>query len=176
MPVDGQQQERAQRSPAVAVELAARVALLALLWLAITGFDLSAVPYGIVAVAMATVAGWYLRPPTGRLFPPLATARFLGVLVVSIARASWDVARRAFQPLDRATAPGFVTHRLRSPGRANALGLSYAMTLTPGTVGATIEAGEITLHVLDHRGGIKGIEALEAAVDRVTRGNPLRQR
>lgn len=154
----------------VVFEMAVRVAVLSLLWLAITSFDVAALPFGALAVVLATAVGWSLRRPDGRMLAPVATARFLAALTVGIFRGSLDVSRRAFLPLRKAVSPGFMRHRLRTPSPGNALGLSYAMTLMPGTVGTRVDGGEVSLHVLDRHAGAVGIAAMEDAIARTGDG------
>ncbi|WP_404379126.1 Na+/H+ antiporter subunit E [Caenispirillum salinarum] len=166
MPRTPQQRIGTRWNGRIAIDMAARVMVLVLLWLPITEFETAALPFGAVAVTLGTVAGWYVRPPNGNLVSPVGAVRFLGTLIGGIARTSADVARRAILPRDRMAAPAFITYRLREPSRSVALGLSYTLTLMPGTAGAVIKADELDVHVLDQRTGGKELDAMEASVGR----------
>lgn len=118
-------------------------------WLVVSGSELSGLPTGVIAAALATWASLRLLPPGERrvALAPLArlVLRLLGQSVV----AGTDVARRALDPR-LPLCPGFVVCRPDFPPGLARNAFRTLMSLTPGTLPAgSDEDGALLVHCLD---------------------------
>lgn len=118
-------------------------------WLMISGYNLSNLPVGLAAVALATWTSLRLLPPVrSRLRPAWVAAFALHFMRQSIV-SGVDVAWRALSPKPRLR-PGFVTYPLRLPPGGAQSTFCTLSSLLPGTLPTgTNDKGELMVHCLD---------------------------
>jgi multicomponent Na+:H+ antiporter subunit E len=158
---------------------AARAAVLALLWLALTEAQADALAFGAGTVALATLASMGLRPMPPRRpraeAPPDEGSRALhprpiGLLwlvlyfLVGSLRGGIDVARRALAPR-LVLFPTVVVYQSHlTPGLAQNL-FAGCISLMPGTLGIELDGRDIRVHVLSERKeSMMGLVQLERRV------------
>ena len=145
---------------------AIRFACFFLLWLAISGLDLKALPVAAAAAAAATWLSLRLLPASAAPVRPAAAIAF-GLDFLRLAFLSGlDVARRALRP-NMDLQPGFVAAPLRlEPGAARDAFLALA-SLLPGTLPTGVEDSDprrLILHGLDTRQPVAEELAAEEAL------------
>lgn len=149
---------------ATAVAIAQRVALMAVLWWAITQGRAESWLFGapiIVAAALASLAlqgrqRWRLRP--------LAAARILPWFLARSLAAGVDVALRVLRPQPR-IAPAFVVVRTRLTDPGARVLLADSMSLLPGTLSAGLRGDALELHVLDRAAPVADeVRAIETRI------------
>ncbi|MFZ4538772.1 Na+/H+ antiporter subunit E [Propionivibrio sp.] len=122
-----------------------------LLWIAITNAASLGLLLlgGVLAVLIPRLTDPFW-PKAPRLVHPLRALRFLGMFVLDIVVANWDVARRVIGPLDKLS-PALVEIPLdlRDPFLVALLG--SIVSLTPGTVSIDIDEKHwvLLVHALD---------------------------
>lgn len=125
---------------------------------------------GIGAVLMALAASLILLPSPLTRVSLAHLVRFAGFFVVQSLIGAVQVARLAFVP--SSLRPTFIEFAVRLPAGHGRLLLTAIVTLIPGTVSVTLDAGRLRLHVLDERmpvaAQLRDIEARLANVLRVT--------
>lgn len=129
------------------VHAAFRAAMLALLWLALTGGDLGTWWLGVLAVAAATLASLVLLPPTARFWSPIGASAFVSFFLRRSLIAGIDVARRSLSPR-LALDPALIEYKLRLPDEAARVFFSNTISLLPGTLGAELRGRNLRIHTL----------------------------
>ncbi|MEL6198156.1 MAG: Na+/H+ antiporter subunit E [Pseudomonadota bacterium] len=139
----------------------------ALAWLALSSADPGSLVVGIPTVALAAlVAGRVGRAPGSRgpggWAQAVAVPGFVFRLLVDIFSSAWSLAVQVFRPrLD--VDPGLVTYQLSITGPEARAAFMNSVTLTPGTLSATLDGSTLTIHALDRRQGVADdLAALEA--------------
>lgn len=120
------------------------LALLAALWVVLTGGPLQSWLIGGPVVAGAAALALWLGPGSGRTVRPWAAAVFAVFFLVESLRGGWDIARRAVHPalpID----PGQLTYTLRLPPGTPRVLFANTVSLLPGTL--TLEIGDKVLRV-----------------------------
>ncbi|RFA31034.1 hypothetical protein CAI21_03425 [Alkalilimnicola ehrlichii] len=121
---------------------------MAFVWFAFTGWQLSALRYGVpIVVGVAALSLWML-PPRPRQSVYWRVIVLVPILFWYSLVGGFDVAQRAFRP-SMPIRPDFIQVRLRSPKGAAAIVLAYVVTLLPGTLVATVRVRSFELHVID---------------------------
>ncbi len=119
------------------------------LWVVIAGADLSDLPVGALAAALATWASLRLLPPGDVYISSLALARIVLRFLYQAPIAGIDVARRALDP-KLPLRPGIVTFPSRFPPGATRHVFCTLTSLAPGMLPAgTDEEGALLIHCLD---------------------------
>lgn len=121
--------------------------ILAVIWLALSGFD--ALLIGVVTVAVGALFGTWVVPGRPHAWRPLRLFRFTRYFLWSSFAGGLDVAWRALQP--RLTIhPTWLRYRLSlPPGQPRTLMVSM-LSLLPGTLSAELQDDDILLvHALD---------------------------
>lgn len=134
------------RSRPTPIGIVIRLAAFWLLWWALAEGDLYNWWFGVIMVAVATVASLVMQPVTQVRI--LGILRFVPFFVRQSVMGGIDVAMRAFSP-KMPLNPGFVEVRLRLPNGPARVFLANTMSLLPGTVCAELMESSIRLHVLD---------------------------
>jgi multicomponent Na+:H+ antiporter subunit E len=129
--------------------IAARAALLTLVWIILAGVSPADLLVGAPAVLLALWASLVLLPPTRKRLDPMAMLRFAGRFLVSSLSAGFDVMRRAFDPR-LPLAVGFVACPVTIDPGMRRDAFRALMTLQPGSVPVGDTGGDtMLLHCLD---------------------------
>lgn len=120
--------------------------ILAVIWLALTGFE--AWLLGLVTVPVAGFAGAALVPGQPYPWRPLRLARFITFFLYWSIRGGFDVAWRAFAP-GVPISPRWLRYRIAlPPGQPRTLLISI-LSLLPGTLSADLEEEDLlVVHAL----------------------------
>ncbi|MCC5886022.1 MAG: Na+/H+ antiporter subunit E [Gammaproteobacteria bacterium] len=121
--------------------------ILAVIWLALTGFD--ALLLGAIAAVIGGVFGAWMVPGLPHAWRPLRLFRFSRYFIWTSIAGGIDVAWQALQPrMD--IRPAWLRYRLSlPPGQPRTLMVSI-LSLMPGTLSAELQADNMLLvHVLD---------------------------
>lgn len=139
----------------------------AVLWWALVDGDVQSWWLGAPAVLLAAAASSALLPRM-----PLSWGRALLFAPFFLTRSllgGLDVAYRALRPR-MPIAPRMIEYRLRFPAGPWCVVLVNTISLLPGTLGASMDDGVLTVHALDGRGEVgKSIERLEGRIARLFR-------
>jgi multicomponent Na+:H+ antiporter subunit E len=127
-----------------------RGALLALVWLALTGADLRYAPLAVAIVGGATAVSLALAPPARSRLRPAGAIRFVPFFVRQSLLGGMDVARRALAPA-RPIEPDFIAYPLRLPVGAPRTTFTAVVSLLPGTLSTELVDDALIIHVLDRR-------------------------
>lgn len=121
--------------------------ILAVIWLALTGFD--ALLLGALTAIVGGAFGAWMVPGRPQPWRPLRLFRFSRYFLWTSMAGGLDVAWRALQPRMNLH-PAWLRYRLSlPPGQPRTLMVSI-LSLMPGTLSAELEADDILLvHVLD---------------------------
>ncbi|MEJ7553491.1 MAG: Na+/H+ antiporter subunit E [Aquificaceae bacterium] len=142
------------------------VILYSLLWIAIAGYDLKSVFFGVLAVGSALFVHITLRLYPPRI-NPIALLEFLGVFLWQALLGGIDVARRIVSPQLRVN-PGFVVYNFQSEKLWVKILLALTINLTPGTLSVVIEDKQVLVHTLDVESyNEESVRSLERLLDRV---------
>jgi multicomponent Na+:H+ antiporter subunit E len=140
-----------------------RTALLATLWLVLTGGDPSAWLLGGPAVATAVLASFLLPQPAWR-WQPSAVLAFLPFFLKVSLRAGIDVAGRSFRRTVVLN-PGFIEYQWRLPAGPGRVFMANVVSLLSGTLSVGFDEQKLTIHALDvHQPIWADIQQLEARV------------
>ena len=131
-----------------------RVALMALLWWAVSEGDTRSWMVGIpvalagagASIALQGAAWWRVRP--------LAAARLAAWFLRRSLLAGTDVALRALSRRPR-IAPAFVTLRTRLERLPSRVLLANMLSLVPGTLSTSLEGAAVHVHVLDREAPVE---------------------
>lgn len=143
------------------------MALLALLWLVLSGGSAGSWVFGVPAVLGATFASLALFPTSEpwAWSPSLrGVARFLVFFARESVAGGVDVALRALRP-SRPLDPGFVDHDLRLPEGLPRVFMANITSLLPGTLSAELESRRLHVHTLNRDPGL--LEKLQTLEERV---------
>jgi multicomponent Na+:H+ antiporter subunit E len=148
-----------QRSP---LTVLFRLAVYALVWLALTAAEPASWIVGAPVVLLATWTSLRLRPPGG-VRPSISGAlAFVPFFLWQSVKGGLDVALRVMRPRMR-VAPGIRTYRLRLVTPAARVLFLNSMSLLPGTLSADLRGNRLIVHALNvHRG-----ETLQAEIARL---------
>ncbi|MEM9782932.1 MAG: Na+/H+ antiporter subunit E [Pseudomonadota bacterium] len=153
----------------------------ALAWLALTAADPASLIVGVPSIALAAlVAGRVGRaeggPAQHGLAQALAVPGFLLRLMADVFASAWSLALQVFRPRLNVD-PGLVSYRLSLLGPEARAAFMNSVTLTPGTLSATLDGEVLAVHALDRRGNVAGelaaLEARTAALYGQTMGEPV---
>ncbi|WPM32912.1 Na+/H+ antiporter subunit E [Hydrogenobacter sp. T-2] len=140
--------------------------LYSLLWIAIAGYDLKSVFFGVLAVGSALFVHITLGLYPPRI-NPIALFEFLGVFLWQALLGGIDVARRIVSPQLRVN-PGFVVYNFQSEKLWVKILLALTINLTPGTLSVVIEDKQVLVHTLDVESySEESVRSLEGLLDRV---------
>jgi multicomponent Na+:H+ antiporter subunit E len=122
-------------------------AILAVIWLALTGFD--SLPLGALAAAVGALVGAWMVPGLPQPWRPLRLFRFALFFIRTSVVGGLDVAWRAVQRRP-ALHPTWLRYRLSLPaGQPRTLMVSM-LSLLPGTLSAELQDdGMLLVHALD---------------------------
>jgi multicomponent Na+:H+ antiporter subunit E len=141
-----------------------RLALLGLLWLALTGWDAEALVLGLVTVPVAAGLSLSLLPPGERRVSSVVLARLAPGFLWRSVLGGVDVARRALDPR-LPLAPGWVVVPSRLPAGPARVVVGGEFSLLPGTLVAGSRDGALLVHALDMEQDVAGdIARAEAAL------------
>ncbi|WP_307448940.1 Na+/H+ antiporter subunit E [Microbacterium proteolyticum] len=149
------------------VSLLVRLAVVAVLWLAVTELAPSALGYGLVGVPVVVAATYVLAPrrdggvrgvDAGSVGRGVVARRVRGILVV-VGLAGWvlwrsvvggiDVARRAVRLPRPDIDPRWTTYETRLRSRGARVALALVMNLMPGSLSARLDGTRLDVHVID---------------------------
>lgn len=133
------------------------MALLALLWLVLSGGGASSWVFGAPLVLGAVLASLALRPAGGRerRLSLAGAARFAVFFARESVAGGVDVALRALRP-DRPLDPGFVWYEPRLPEELPVIFMANTTSLLPGTLSAELRDGRLRVHTLTSDSGLAG--------------------
>ena len=129
-----------------------RLALFALLWLALTEGDPAAWIIGVPAVLAATLAALRLSEPGSGLSAG-GMVRFLPFFLLESVRGGIDVAARVLRPQMRID-PGMRTYRVRLQRPDARVFFVDGISLLPGTLSADLRDGVLLVHALDTKDAV----------------------
>lgn len=142
-----------------------RPLVFALLWLVLSDGRVDGLPFGAVAVLVATWASLRLLPSTGLRLAGLPG--FLGFFLVNSVRGGVQVAALALRGRS-ALQPGVVEIELALPPGLPRAVLTGTLGLMPGTLGLALDGARLRLHVLDTRLPVAAeVRALEERIARL---------
>lgn len=125
-----------------------RAVWFALFWWVVTMGEPRSWVVGLPAVVMATMLSVTLLPAHTWRWRILGAARLLGYFLWQSVIGGLDVAWRALHPR-LPLSPGLYTYPLRlTPGPARTFFINI-VSLLPGTLSATLQENQLTLHVVD---------------------------
>lgn|GEM_PF-185179 len=124
------------------------VVLYLLIWLVITGGDLSSLFFGVPFSIMAAVVSTSMSRQDALRLSPLGIARFLLYFMKNSLVGGVDVALRAIRP-SMPLNPGFINFEFRLPCDFSRALLCDTVSLLPGTLSAGFVRDSVYLHVLD---------------------------
>ncbi len=163
----GQPEQGGDTLPQNLLRLSARLAILALLWIVLTGGDRSSWVVGAPVVLLATACSQLVSGRLRHRWRPAGLLRFLPFFLWRSFCASLDVARRALHPnvlLD----PAFMDFHMDLPSGAPRLFMANVVSLLPGTLSAELSGDRLRVHVLDAgSGALEELQDLETRVARV---------
>ncbi|MEO3472069.1 Na+/H+ antiporter subunit E [Roseomonas sp. CAU 1739] len=140
-----------------------RFGLLLLLWAAIAGWDVAALPVGAAAATLAAWTSLRLLPPAEARPRPADLAMLLLRFPGQALRAGAEVARLALDPRRRPSPATIAWTPRLPPGGARDAFLAYA-SLLPGTLPAgNVAGGGIAIHALDATTDIAAAMSAEEA-------------
>lgn len=125
-----------------------RAVLMLGVWLIVSEFALSGLPFGLCAAIGAAAVSLRVLPPRPAGFAPL---RFLILWPSFLGRsvmAGFDVARRAVSP-GPPVLPGWVEHESALPEGPPRTLFGAEISLLPGTLSAGTRSGRLHVHALD---------------------------
>lgn len=140
-----------RKTPTRAVALVAWTAVLAALWVVLTGADSGSWIIGIPAVAAALWAKSRLSRAGIPRLSPLGFIRFVPFFLLESLKGGVDVALRVLGPRVRVN-PGFVVYPLRLQGPSARVLFMDVVNLLPGTLTADVQGDRATIHTLDRTG------------------------
>lgn len=147
--------------------LAARVALLALVWLVLTGGDPGFLPMTAVIVGAAACVSLVLVPPGSVRLSARGIIRFIPLFVSHSVHGGFDVARRAIRE-PHAPNAGVVTYTTSLRGDVPRYFFAAVIGLFPGSLVVEIEGDWLRIHTLDrnddHAGRLAELERRVAGV------------
>lgn len=150
-------------SPQAARRVTWAVVLVAI-WVLLNGeLTLANVVGGAVVAGIVLVVVPVAQAPGAHRVHPLGTIRFVAFVLWSLVTSSWAVALTSLRPTDERLRAGIV--RVELPGATPLITtlVANAITLTPGTLTVTAEAGdEPVLHV--HALGLGDVDAFRAEI------------
>lgn len=145
-----------------ALIIAKRGALLALLWLTLTGAAVDGLVFGLVATALGLWLSLVLLPPGGAQPSLLQILRHFPGFIERSVRGGIDVAWRALHPR-LPVRPGWYVHETRLPEGGARVALGSVVSLLPGTLVAGSFAGRLYVHCLVREAAIERQVAAEEA-------------
>jgi len=143
---------------------ALRLALLALLWLVLTGGDTSTWYIGALAVVAGTLASLALLPGHSWRWTVGGLVRFVPFFVWETLSGGIDVALRALRP-SMPLEPEIVPYESRLPLNAARVFMAGVTSLLPGTLSAELEGRRLRVHSL--AGADEALENLDKLENRV---------
>jgi multicomponent Na+:H+ antiporter subunit E len=150
--------------PAIAIAIAQRATLMALLWWAITQGRTESWLFGAPVIVAAVAASIALQGRQRWRLRPLAAARILPWFLARSLLAGVDVALRVLRPQPR-IAPAFVVVRTRLTDPGARVLLADSMSLLPGTLSAGLRGDALELHVLDRAApAVREVRAIETRI------------
>jgi len=153
--------------PSFPRRLAARAALMALVWLGLNGTDWAS---WVVGGPMVLAAAWLsarMLPPFSWRWSARGALQFAGYFVHESFAGGWDVSRRALSP-SLPVSPSVLEYALRLPAGAPRWLFCGTVNLLPGTAIVAIEDDRVVVHALHSaahaQAGLRTLEARVAAV------------
>lgn len=135
--------------PAALIKTAGiRFALIAGVWVVLTGGSFAYWGLGLLVIGAATVTSLLTMPAGAWPWSPAGLARFVPYFAWQSLRGGYDVARRALHPR-LPIHPGVVQYRLRLPDGPWRVFFVNALSLMPGTATLSLEADILEVHALD---------------------------
>lgn len=125
-----------------------RLTIFVLLWLVLTGAAPESLPYGVFAVAAATLLSLRLYPAKSPSVVAWRVARLLPRLLIQGFLGGIDVARRAFDPR-LPVASGWMRFPLASRHDSANVLLGGVISILPGTLAAGPGDGVMEVHALN---------------------------
>ncbi|KGE03457.1 Na+/H+ antiporter subunit E [Pseudohaliea rubra] len=142
-----------------------RIALYALLWGILAGFEPGSWFLGAPAVLLAAWLSLQLASPVP--FRPWPVLVFVAFFIGRSVSGAVDVARRALAPRLR-LAPALVVYQTSLPAGLPRVLFLNSISLTPGTLSADIRDDTVWVHVLDENGDHEqALSGLEGRLARV---------
>lgn len=158
----GQKPFNATGAMRIALILALRTALFALLWWLLTEGRHGSWFFGAPLVLLTTAVSFVLAPHSPRSIPGLL--RFVPFFIGHSLRGGIDVAWRALHPA-LPIAPILVDYRMRLSEEQARVFMANSASLLPGTLSAKLDGERLVVHVLDGHGRFREhLEALEQKV------------
>jgi multicomponent Na+:H+ antiporter subunit E len=148
--------------------ISAKLVILALLWLVLSGGNKESWVIGGPVVLLATACSHMISGRVRHPLRPAALVRFLPFFLWRSFWASIDVARRALYPRALLLDPALVDFPLHLPVGAPRLFMANVVSLLPGTLSAELAGDRLRVHVLDTRTDFfEELQGLEARVARI---------
>ncbi len=125
-----------------------RLAIMAALWMVLTGGQTGYWQLSVIVVVMAAFVSLRSAPPGGFRLRPVGTIRFAQYFLVYSARAGVDVAVLAFR---RPGVPeaGTINFTTSLPVGVPRFFFVATIGLFPGSLGVSLEGDRVRVHVLD---------------------------
>jgi multicomponent Na+:H+ antiporter subunit E len=147
--------------------LAARLVVVAAIWLVLADGELRSPLLAACLVLAAVAASWWLVPPGVVRVSWRGVVGFVPFFLAASALGGIDVARRALDPR-QTIQPDMLDHRVRLPAGAPRIVLAGVVSLLPGTLSAELREDRLAVHVLDARMPVRRtLGQLEAQVARL---------
>ncbi|WP_421870601.1 Na+/H+ antiporter subunit E [Motiliproteus sp.] len=123
-------------------------ALLTLIWLLLSDFDLASLMVGIPSIGVALWCHQALRSSDGRLLSFAGTARLAGYFIRQSLSGGWDLARRSCgRRLN--VKPGLIEYSRHFTNPSAYPLFVRCLNLLPGTLSVEERQGMLLLHVID---------------------------
>ncbi|MFT4937789.1 MAG: multicomponent Na+:H+ antiporter subunit E [Paraglaciecola sp.] len=132
--------------------MAIRVFIFSVLWISLTGWEPDSWAVGSVFIFIASLLSFHLAPaqslPVKWVKNPATLLSFLSYFSLQSLRGGWDIAKLALLPNSKIS-PGFVKFHTNLTNDSQVIAFMQVLSLLPGTVSATKNGPELTIHVLD---------------------------
>jgi multicomponent Na+:H+ antiporter subunit E len=128
--------------------LAARTAIIMVLWLVISEFDGQLVIYGLLTAAAVALLSLRLLPLQTMRLSLIGVTRFLPYFLWRSFLGGLDVAWRACHPR-LPISPGMIEHKMSIRSEMEKTLLMLIVSLLPGTLSVRVHNGTLKVHCLD---------------------------
>ena len=145
-------------------EMVFPVAVMACIWLMLTGWDPLSWYFGAAAIVLGLVVLCFLRKTPAFLIYPRGIIPFMGTFTRQSVMGGIDVAWRALNP--RYTiAPRVMTYNFRLKNEIARACMANVISLLPGTLSLELQEGSVLVHLLDEKfSDIKELRILEKRI------------
>jgi multicomponent Na+:H+ antiporter subunit E len=128
-----------------------RLALFCIIWVLLTGWQLSSWSVGGVFIIMASLLSLYLAPQQqtvpGKINPTKLFLFFCYFFIQSL-RGGWSTAKLALRPKQKLS-PGVIKYPIELVNESHIFTFMQVISLLPGTISAEHNCREVIIHILD---------------------------